>query len=328
MLHNSGNLTGLVVKEKSMKEGSALAAIDIGSNSILLETARVERGQIRMQMHRKETVRLGGALNAQGELDDGAMQRGWECLERFAQLIPHIPPSQRRVAATQTLREAVNREVFLSRASEILQCPVELISGEEESRLIYQGVSLFLPDDLQYRLVVDIGGRSSELAWGQGPHLIQASSYPLGSVGWAQRFFGDGDLSAEAFARAHAAAMALLAPAQDMARKYADHPQAQVYGASGTAGAISKVLGVQGHAPGSISRDALFALRDLLQTKGHVKHLGSIQGLRPELVTVIGGGISVMCAMFDCLQLQQMRMAQGALRHGLLASLQDNAIKI
>lgn len=311
-----------------MKEGSALAAIDIGSNSILLETARMERGQIRMQMHRKETVRLGGSLNNRSELEAEAMQRGWECLERFAQLIAHIPPSQRRVAATQTLREAVNRDVFLARASEILQCPVELISGEEESRLIYQGVSLFLPNDLQHRLVVDIGGRSSELAWGQGPHLIQASSFPLGSVGWAQRFFAHGDLSATAFQNANAAALELLAPAQSLARKYAEHPHAQVYGASGTAGAISKVLGVQGHAPGSISREALFALRDLLQSKGHVKHLGVIQGLRPELVPVIGGGISVMCAMFDCLQLQHMRMAQGALRHGLLASIQDNALKI
>lgn len=303
-----------------MKEGSALAAIDIGSNSVLLETARVERGRIRLQLHRKETVRLGGALDANGQLQLPAMERGWECLERYAQLIAHVPTAHRRVAATQTLREAANRQQFLDRAASILQCPIELISGEQEARLIYQGVALFLPPSDSLRLVVDIGGRSTELGLGHGAVLEHASSYPLGSVAWAQRFFPDGTLAPEAFSQAHTAALQVLAPATRVLPDAATLQQATVYGSSGTAGAISKVLSAQGHENGVITRDSLWQLRAALQALGHTRHL-TLQGLRPELLPVIGGGISVMCAVFELLQLQHMRMAQGALRHGLLASL-------
>lgn len=304
-----------------MKEESALAAIDIGSNSILLETARIERGRLRLQLHRKETIRLGGALDAQGMLQAEAMQRGWDCLQRYADLIVHVPPSQRKVVATQTLREATNRQVFLDRTAAILQCPVEVISGEREAQLIYQGVDLFLPEESAPRLVVDVGGRSTELGWGHGTTLELASSYPLGSVAWAQRFFPAGDLSATAFAQARAAALDILAPAAPLRSQLAAAHDAVVYGASGTAGAISKVLAAQGHAPGSIARNDLWNLRSQLEAAGHTHRLGTLQGLRPELLPVIGGGISVMCAVFELLDLQHMRMAQGALRHGLLASL-------
>lgn len=303
-----------------MKEGSALAAIDIGSNSILLEIARVEQGRIRPQLHRKETVRLGGALDADGQLHDEAMQRGWQCLERYAQLIAHIPSTHRRVAATQTLREAANRDVFLARAAEILECPITVISGEEESRLIYQGVASFLPENDDPRLVVDIGGRSTELCLGRGNVIHTASSYAIGSVAWAQRFFPDGDLSATAFERARQCALETLAPAAHLRAALAAAPLTMVYGASGTAGAISKVLGTQGHELGAIHRTDLCQLKDTLQAAGHIHRL-TLQGLRSELLPVIGGGISVMCAVFELLQLQHMRMAQGALRHGLLGSL-------
>jgi len=303
-----------------MKEGSALAAIDIGSNSILLETARLEHGRIRLQLHRKETIRLGGALDASGQLHLHAMQRGWDCLQRYAQLIAHVPTAHRRVAATQTLREAANRMQFLDRAAAILQCPIEVITGEQEARLIYQGVALFLPQQDGPRLVVDIGGRSTELALGHGARLAHASSYPLGSVAWAQQFFPDGTLSAQAFAQARAAALQVLAPAAAALQLLVPAQDLAVYGASGTAGAISKVLGAQGHESGVITRASLWQLREALQALGHTRHL-QLQGLRPELLPVIGGGISVMCAVFELLQLQHMRMAQGALRHGLLVSL-------
>lgn len=303
-----------------MKEGSALAAIDIGSNSVLLETARVERGRIRLQLHRKETVRLGGALDALGQLQADAMERGWDCLQHYATLMAHVPLAHRRVAATQTLREAINRNSFLEKASAIVQCPIEVITGEQEARLIYQGVSLFLPEQPGPRLVVDIGGRSTELGLGHGAQLEHASSYPLGSVAWSQRFFPQGLLSVDCFAAAHAAALQVLEPARTLCTQLRAQPETAVYGASGTAGAISKVLSAQGHPSGTIEREALRQLRAQLQALGHVDRL-QLQGLRPELQPVIGGGISLMCAVFEVLGLQHMRMAQGALRHGLLASL-------
>ncbi len=167
-----------------------LASIDIGSNSVLLLVGRVINGKLHTELQRKETIRLGGALDSERNLEPSAMERGLECLRRYAALIAHIPPVHRRVVATQTLREARNRDAFLHQAQAILGCSVELISGEREAALIYQGVSSLLPASPERRLVVDIGGRSTEICLGQGSHLEKAISCPIGSVACAQRFSG------------------------------------------------------------------------------------------------------------------------------------------
>lgn len=294
-----------------------LASIDIGSNSVLLLVGRIIDGKLHTELQRKETIRLGGALDSAGNLLPYAMERGLECLRRYAGLIAHISPTHRRVVATQTLREARNREAFLQQAQAILGCPVELISGEREAALIYQGVSSLLPPSPERRLVVDIGGRSTEICIGQGSHLEAAVSCPIGSVAWAQRFFGDGILSTERFAAANADAQALLqmhmAPLRHATWEH-------VFGSSGTAGAISKALHQAGYPAGEITRPTLFQLQQQLIHAGHIDRL-PLQGLREELRPVIGGGVSVMCAVFDMFQLQHMRIAQGALRHGVLFDL-------
>ncbi|MGN1055457.1 MAG: Ppx/GppA family phosphatase [Comamonas sp.] len=296
-----------------------LATIDIGSNSILLLVGRISEGKLHIELQRKETIRLGGAIDAQGHLLPSAMERGWECLQRYAQLIAHIPPQHRAAVATQTLREAHNRDVFLQQAQRWLGCPVELISGEREASLIYQGVANMQPHATEPRLVVDIGGRSTEVCVGVHQQLHAAVSCAIGSVAWAQRFFGDGSLSAERFEAAHAAALLVLqgqlAPVQQLR-------WSQVLGSSGTAGAISKALHHLGHPPGEIARPALLALKAQLIAAGHIDRL-PLPGLREELRPVIGGGVSVMCAVFEALQLQHMRIAQGALRHGLMFELQQ-----
>lgn len=291
-----------------------LAAIDIGSNSILLLVGRVTNGKLQVELQRKETVRLGGALDANGHLEASALQRGLECLRRYADLIGHIPAQQRRVVATQTLREAHNRDAFLSQASAIVGRPVQLISGECEAALIYQGVASMLPDHGERRLVIDIGGRSTEICIGQGHGLKVAISCPIGSVAWAQRFFSDGSLGAERFHAADIAAQALL---QQHLQPLQGHAWEQVLGASGTAGAISRALHQMGQPPGEISRAGLFQLKSQLIQAGHIHRL-PLQGLREELRPVIGGGVSIMCAVFDLLRLDHMRIAQGALRHGLI----------
>ena len=147
-----------------MSPHSPLASIDIGSNSILLLVGRMHQGKLQIQRQRTETIRLGGALDAQGQLEAAAMERGLQCLRRYAELIRDIPSSHRRAVATQTLREASNRDTFLQAASEILQCRVELISGEQEARWIYQGVTALLPEQPEQRLVIDIGGGTTEVA--------------------------------------------------------------------------------------------------------------------------------------------------------------------
>lgn len=297
-----------------------LATIDIGSNSILLLVGRIGDDKLHVELQRKETVRLGGALDAHGQLHSEALERGLACLRRYAQLIAHIPPQHRRAVATQTLREAHNRDIFLSQAQAILGCPVELISGEREAALIYQGVASLLPSQTEPRLVIDIGGRSTEICIGQGLQLQAAVSCPMGSVAWAQRFFGDGCLAAERFAAAEAAAQSALQAQMHALRGW---PWTQVLGSSGTAGAISKALHQAGLPIGEIARPGLQQLRAQLIQAGHIDRL-PLQGLREELRPVIGGGVSIMCAVFDALQLQYMRIAQGALRHGLMFEMQHS----
>jgi exopolyphosphatase / guanosine-5'-triphosphate,3'-diphosphate pyrophosphatase len=151
-----------------MQNGTLLAAIDLGSNSYRLEIGRYHSGHIERVEYIKETVRQGSGLDDEKNLSLAAMERGWECLARFAERIQGFKKQQVRAVATQTLREARNRDEFLSRAQTMLGFPIEVVSGQEEARLIYQGVSHLLPQSDEKRLVVDIGGRSTEMILGQG----------------------------------------------------------------------------------------------------------------------------------------------------------------
>ena len=179
-----------------MAPESLLAAVDLGSNSFRLEIGRVGSHQrIERVEYLKETVRQGNGLNERHELTDEAMQRGWDCLARFGERLAGFAADQVRAVATQTLREARNRDVFIARGSTLLGFPIEVISGEEEARLIYRGVSSLLPPSSQRRLVVDIGGRSTEVIIGQHGEARQVASYPIGSVAWSTQFFGEGTLS-------------------------------------------------------------------------------------------------------------------------------------
>lgn len=172
-----------------MAPESLLAAVDLGSNSFRLEIGRVGSHQrIERVEYLKETVRQGNGLNERHELTDEAMQRGWDCLARFGERLAGFAADQVRAVATQTLREARNRDVFIARGSTLLGFPIEVISGEEEARLIYRGVSSLLPPSSQRRLVVDIGGRSTEVIIGQHGEARQVASYPIGSVAWMKNW--------------------------------------------------------------------------------------------------------------------------------------------
>ena len=151
-----------------MQNGQLLAAIDLGSNSFRLEIGILEDGHIRRVEYLKETVRQGNGLDAERMLSKEAMVRGWECLARFSERLSGFAPKYVRAVATQTLREAKNREEFLNEAEKILGFPIEVISGREEARLIYSGVVNLLPQSEEKRLVIDIGGRSTEIILGQG----------------------------------------------------------------------------------------------------------------------------------------------------------------
>jgi exopolyphosphatase/guanosine-5'-triphosphate,3'-diphosphate pyrophosphatase len=302
-----------------MQNGTRLAAVDLGSNSFRLEIGRFEDGQINHTEYLKETVRQGNGLDANRNLTPEAMQRGWECLARFGERLAGFKKNQVRAVATQTLREANNRDEFLSRAHQILGFPIDVIAGREEARLIYQGVAHLLPQSTERRLVIDIGGRSTEMILGCGLEAKSMESWRVGSVAWSMKYFPDGLLSARAFNSAEIAAKAVL----DEAIQTFGSPQWDTaYGSSGTVGAVSDVLTAAGWPADVVTRDGLDWLLERLikaQTADRLK----MDGLKDDRRAVIGGGVSVLRAIFDLLDIETLHTAQGALRHGALYDLLD-----
>jgi exopolyphosphatase/guanosine-5'-triphosphate,3'-diphosphate pyrophosphatase len=302
-----------------MQNGTLLAAVDLGSNSFRLEIGRFDHGQINRTEYLKETVRQGNGLDADRNLTLEAMQRGWDCLARFGERLAGFKKSQVRAVATQTLREARNREEFLTRAHKILGFPIDVIPGREEARLIYQGVAHMLPQSDERRLVVDIGGRSTEMIVGKGLDAHSMESYRVGSVAWSMKYFPDGQFSARAFEAAEVAAKAVL---EDAINAYRSGNWDMAYGSSGTIGAVGDVLAASGWPPGLVSQDGLDWLLDRLVKAQSADRL-RIEGMKDDRRAVIGGGVSVLRAVFDLLGIEQMQAAQGALRHGVLYDLLD-----
>ena len=302
-----------------MQNGTLLAALDLGSNSFRLEIGRLDHGQIRRTEYHKEFVRQGNGLDEARNLSADAMQRGLDCLARFGERLAGFKKHQVRAVATQTLREARNRDEFLARGHAVLGFPIDVIPGREEARLIYQGVARLLPQSDEKRLVVDIGGRSTEMILGQGYEAKVMDSFRVGSVAWSMRYFPKGEFKADAFRVAQIAAKAVLDEALDA---YGKNTWTMAYGASGTVGAVADVLTAAGWAPGVIPRAGLQWLMERLLKAETVDKL-RIEGMKDDRKLVIGGGLSVLLAVFDLLGIEEMQAADGALRHGVLYDLME-----
>ena len=304
-----------------MPSAPLLAAVDLGSNSYRLEIGRLDHGQVQRVEYLKETVRQGNGLDEARNLTTEAMERGWACLARFNERLAGFQPRQVRAVATQTLREARNRDVFLGRAREILGFPIDVISGREEARLIYQGVAHLLPDSDERRLVVDIGGRSTELILGRHVQPEVMESYRVGSVAWSMRYFPEGQFTTAAFERAEIAAQAVLDEA------LAAYPAGSLdvaYGSSGTIGAVADVLGASGFPAGEVSRKGLdWLVQQLLQARNAERV--RLPMLKDDRRPVIGGGVRVLRAVFSVLQIVRLAAAPGARRHGVLYDMLDRA---
>jgi exopolyphosphatase/guanosine-5'-triphosphate,3'-diphosphate pyrophosphatase len=309
----------LVKPKPVMQNGTRLAAVDLGSNSFRLEIGRLDHGQIHRTEYLKETVRQGNGLDADRNLTLEAMQRGWDCLARFGERLAGFKRTQVRAVATQTLREARNREEFLAHAHKILGFPIDVISGQEEARLIYQGVAHMLPQSDERRLVVDIGGRSTEMIVGKGLEARTMESYRVGSVAWSMKYFSDGQFSPRAFEMAEISAKAVL---DEAVNAYHSDTWDIAYGSSGTIGAVSDVLAAAGWSPGVVTREGLDWLLERLLKAQSADRL-KLDGIKDDRRAVIGGGVSVLRAVFDLLGIEQMEAAQGALRHGVLYDLLD-----
>jgi exopolyphosphatase / guanosine-5'-triphosphate,3'-diphosphate pyrophosphatase len=299
----------------------ALAAIDLGSNSCRLEIARLRRGDYKTLAYWKEPIRLGAGLDAEGMLTEAATQRALACLARFGAELKGFAPERVRAVATQTLREAQNRNAFLARAEAALGFPVEVIAGREEARLIYSGVSRLQPSS-KTRLVIDIGGRSTELILGQNTQPLKVESFAVGSVGLSVRFFADGRFTKENFRQAQIATAAELEEAvAQFGRKQADPPWVEVLGASGTVGAVAQILEASGRAPdGRIDADGLRWCIDACIKAGSVQAL-RLPGLKEERRGVVAGGLCILYTLLSLFGIEAIYPARGALRQGLVFDL-------
>ena len=293
----------------------------MGSNSFRLELGQLRDGRYRRQRYLKETVRLGAGLDGQGLLTEEATQRGLDCLARFAQSLAGLQPGQVRAVATQTLREARNRNAFLARAQQVLGFPIEVISGREEARLIYAGVAHLQPSDGR-RLVIDIGGRSTEMILGHGRVPQQAESFAIGSVSLSMRYFADGRFTPEAFRAAQIAAGAEL---EEALTQFAPQCWDEALGSSGTAGAVAEVLQACGQSDGRITPDNLRWLIQQCVAAGEVDKL-SLPGLKADRRPVLGGGLAILYTLATHFRIDTLLPAKGALRQGVIVDLHDRLL--
>jgi exopolyphosphatase/guanosine-5'-triphosphate,3'-diphosphate pyrophosphatase len=293
-----------------------LAAIDMGSNSFRLEIGQIIDGRYRRVDYLKETVRLGAGLDGNGLLTESATARGLECLARFAQRLKGFMPVQVRAVATQTLREARNRDEFLTRAQASLGFPIEVISGREEARLIYAGVARLQPSSVP-RLVIDIGGRSTEMILGTGAKATRAESFQVGSVSLSLKYFGEGRFTENAFRQAQIAAGAEV---EEGLEPFAAAHWQEALGSSGTVGAVSQLLAASGITDGRITPEGLRWLMEQCLRAGRVDKL-TLPGLKEDRRAVIAGGISILYTLAAHFDIAALLPARGALRQGVIFDL-------
>lgn len=294
-----------------------LAAVDLGSNSFRLEIGRVEGDHIHHHGYWKETVRLAAGLDQNNRLTQRAIDTACETLARMNERLRSMNQEQVRAVGTQTLRVAENANEFLMEAQHVLGFPIEVIAGREEARLVFEGCMHTLPPSHQRRLVVDIGGASTELIVGRGFAADKAESFKVGCVNTTIRFFKDGLIDRASFKRAQVAAGAAI---EESVEQFSRANWDEAFGSSGTAGAVSDILRGEGWTDGTITSEGLLRLRQAIIAAGEIRRI-KFAHLKPERQEVIAGGTAVLSAVFEVLGLTEMRTARGALRVGVLYDL-------
>ncbi len=290
------------------------AAVDLGSNSFHLIVANVVDGRAIIIDRIKEMVRLAGGLNEDRLLTDESIEVALQCLEKFGQRIKTIPASNIRAVGTNTLRQARNGMQFLSRANAALGHNIEIISGREEARLVYLGVAHTIFNDTDKRLVVDIGGGSTELIIGKSFDADVTESLFMGCVNISERFFKDGEITAKRCRKARIAALQELESIQGFYKKYGWD---KTIGTSGTIHAILDVVVNLGWSEASVTSESLAKLRKELISIGNVNKI-EFAGLSSNRIPVFVGGVIVLSAVFEALGIESMEYSDGALREGLL----------
>jgi len=293
------------------------AAVDLGSNSFHMLVARREHGELRVLDRIKEMVRLGGGLDADGNLDPEVRERALGCLSRFGQRLRGIPSKNLRAVGTQTFRRMKRADEFMSEAEKALECPVDIIAGREEARLIYLGVTQWITGEAERQLVMDIGGGSTELVIGEGYEPIELESLQFGCVSVTNRFFPDGEITAR---RLRKARRAVLAELQEIQAIYRRSGWKIAVGSSGTLRSAATICQANNWSENKITRSSLDKLRSKALSFKTIPDI-EINGLSDRRQPVFIGGLAIIQACFKALGIREMSISPFALREGLLHDL-------
>jgi len=289
------------------------AAIDLGSNSFHMIVAREVHGQMQVIDKHKEMVRLRSSLDKNGKLTEKAFEEGIACLERFGQLIKDIPKENIRAVGTNTLRNARNSREFLKQARDALGHSIQIIAGQEEARLIYLGVAHGLANSEEQRLVMDIGGGSTEYIIGKQFENSHLTSTEMGCVSITQSYFPKGKVTEENFNLAVAKCRQILRPHRRTLRKKGWDI---AIGASGTIKSIGTILEINSWSESGITLQGMFDLSKALIKEGSAQ--AKVAGLKEERRPVLIGGLAILMATFIELNIEHMQVSQNALREGLV----------
>jgi len=295
-----------------------LAAIDMGSNSFHLAIARVDHGEVKKVASMSEKVQLAAGLDENKNLTEAAQQRGLACLSRFVGRLGSVQPNRLRIVATNALRQAKNGHEFIQKAAEILPKHIEIIAGREEARLIYLGVSHTMVNSGR-RLVIDIGGGSTELIIGEEFEPIHTESLQMGCVAFTKAFFVDGEINQKSFDKAVVAARKELS---GIANTYKEAGWDTVVGSSGTIKACRQITVNMdwSNEKEELTRDGLDKLKEKLLKYKHVAEM-EFDGLKEDRRAVLPAGIAILYAIFDVLELDKLVYSDGALREGVMYDL-------
>ncbi len=294
-----------------------VAAVDLGSNSFHMIVARADGADVQVVDRLREPVRLAGGLDADKRLEPAAVLRALDCLRRFGQRLRGIAPERVRAVGTNTMRRLRNSRDFHLAAEAALGHEIEIISGLEEARLVYGGVTHGMDSASARRLVVDVGGGSTELIIGRGASPRMMESVSLGCVVHTERFFGDGKISPANFRRARLAARVEL---EFLERRYRKAGWDIAIGSSGTVRGIWRVIRAQGWSDQHIGRLDIERAVELVLTRKHVDEIDFLD-LRDDRRPVFVGGLAVLAGVFDALGIEEMQTSERALREGVVYDL-------
>ncbi|MBV1884372.1 MAG: exopolyphosphatase [Pseudomonadales bacterium] len=286
----------------------------MGSNSFHMVIGQVSQGEVRIIGKLAEKVQLAAGLDENQELTEAAQDRALACLSRFSERLEGFRMGSVRVVGTSALRQARNSDVFLSKAGRLLGHPIEIIAGREEARLIYLGASHVLADDMGQRLVLDIGGGSTEFIIGNRFEAIELESLHMGCIGYGRRFFPDGEIKKRNFMKAMMTARREVWAIEAQFRALGWE---EAVGASGSIKTIEHVAVQSGYCDEGITSDALKAIKEKIIKAKHYSNL-ELPGLKEDRISIFAPSVAILCGIFKQLKITEMRYSEGALREGLL----------